>query len=569
MKAGSDQSTDGNTNTIFAEPPSAGQIVWADSNPDFKYGGRRQVHLAHHLLPGKIPTPEPGSLKAVKEWNVTGVEGDPAGTPGTLTFNADVKDWNTSYEYPAGTDVTVTEAGDGTAPNVEGYKCTLDTAATTYQVGDGQASTTPPTVTITSDTTVTVTITNTANCEEITPEPGSLKAVKEWNVTGVEGDPAGTPGTLTFNADVKDWNTSYEYPAGTDVTVTEAGDGTAPNVEGYKCTLDTAATTYQVGDGQASTTPPTVTITSDTTVTVTITNTANCEEITPEPGSLKAVKEWNVTGVEGDPAGTPGTLTFNADVKDWNTSYEYPAGTDVTVTEAGDGTAPNVEGYKCTLDTAATTYQVGDDQASTTPPTVTITSDTTVTVTITNTANCTKIPPPPATTTLTVTKAWVGVPAEYTLTAADAGALTVTVDGVATGQAWNATQAGLKVGDKFTVTEGPVSAPELDGYTCEISGSPAYSVNGGAFVSPAPTVPLAPSPNTVVVQNTVTCTADEVVGGIEEGGETPEETPDGGTVGGTEDDLAATGANLGPAGLGLLLILSGAALLGGRRFATR
>ena len=94
-------------------------------------------------------------------------------------------------------------------------------------------------------------------------------------------------------------------------------------------------------------------------------------------------------------------------------------------------------------------------------------------------------------------------------------------------------------------------------------------MNGAAFVSPAPTAPLAPTANTVVVQNTVTCTADDVVGGIEEGGETPEETPGGGAVGGAEDELAATGANTGPAGLGLLLILAGAALLGGRRFATR
>ncbi len=513
----------------------------------------------------------PGTLKAVKAWTVTGVEGDPAGTPGTLTFNGDKKKWDTVYEYPTGDTVAVAEAGDGVAPKVEGYKCVLDTGATTYQVGDGQASTTPPTVTIASDTLITVTITNTVNCEEITP-PGTLKAVKAWTVTGVEGDPAGTPGTLTFNGDKKKWDTVYEYPTGDTVAVAEAGDGVAPKVEGYKCVLDTGATTYQVGDGQASTTPPTVTIASDTLITVTITNTVNCEEITP-PGTLKAVKAWTVTGVEGDPAGTPGTLTFNGDKKKWDTVYEYPTGDTVAVAEAGDGVAPKVEGYKCVLDTGATTYQVGDGQASTTPPTVTIASDTLITVTITNTVNCEEITPP--STTLTVTKDWayVGAPAGYTLSAADAGSLTVTVNGVATGQSWNANQPNLTVGDTALVTEAPVGAvrqPGDDTYTCEVTGSPEYAVNGGAFTTTAAGFPLAPTANSVVVRNTVTC---EVVEGIEEGGETPEktpeETPDNGAVGGSEQELAETGANVGPAGLGLLLIVSGAALLGGRRFAIR
>ena len=130
--------------------------------------------------------------------------------------------------------------------------------------------------------------------------------------------------------------------------------------------------------------------------------------------------------------------------------------------EAGNGTPPTATGYKCTIDTAATTYTVGET-TSTTPPTVTVKANTTVKVTVTNKATCTKdIPPPPATTTLTVTKVWayVGTPAGYpTLGASNAGALNVTVGGTATGQAWGATKADLKVGDKATVSEGPVPAP--------------------------------------------------------------------------------------------------------------
>ncbi len=133
-----------------------------------------------------------------------------------------------------------------------------------------------------------------------------------------------------------------------------------------------------------------------------------------------------------------------------------------TVKEAGNGTPPTATGYKCTIDTAATTYTVGET-TNTTPPTVTVKANTTVKVTVTNKANCTKdIPPPPATTTLTVTKVWayVGTPAGYpTLGASNAGALNVTVGGTATGQAWGATKADLKVGDKAAVSEGPVPAP--------------------------------------------------------------------------------------------------------------
>ncbi len=40
-------------------------------------------------------------------------------------------------------------------------------------------------------------------------------------------------------------------------------------------------------------------------------------------------------------------------------------------------------------------------------------------------------------------------------------------------------------------------------------------------------------------------------------------------VAGSEDELAATGSNTGPAGLGLLLILSGAAFVTARRLALK
>jgi hypothetical protein len=53
-------------------------------------------------------------------------------------------------------------------------------------------------------------------------------------------------------------------------------------------------------------------------------------------------------------------------------------------------------------------------------------------------------------------------------------------------------------------------------------------------------------------------------------GELEDETTDDGVVSGTEDaQLAHTGADTGPAGLGVLLVLAGAVLVGARRFAIR
>lgn len=354
--------------------------------------------------------------------------------------------------------------------------------------------------------------------------------------------------------------------------------------EGFRCSI-TGAPTYSINEGTPGTesTPFPLEKTSNTVV---VTNKVTCTKTITEPakGSVEAVKQWTVTGLDpktadGFTAGTPGTLTFNEVVKPWtNNTTTYDAGTDVTVKEAGNGTPPTATGYTCTIDTAATTYTVGET-TNTAPPTVTVKANTTITVTVTNKANCTKdIPPPPATTTLTVTKVWayVGTPGDYpTLGASNAGALAVTVGGTPTGQAWGATKSDLKVGDKATVSEGPVPAPPTyTGFTCSVTGSPEYAVNGGGFTTTAASFPLAPASNTVTVRNTVTCKAeDSSVGGTEDN-DTPttddsDSADDEQVVAGSEDELAATGANVGPAGLGFLLILSGAAFITARRLALK
>jgi hypothetical protein len=420
--------------------------------------------------------------------------------------------------------------------------------------------------------------------DSVTPSEGSIKAVKNWTVNGPEEYSDGKPGDLLLNNEVKDWNTSYAFPADTEVTVVEDTNSTPPSATGWTCTVDESATTYQVGTDEPSPTPPTVTITSETFVTVTVTNTADCSQTITQPaeGAVEAVKDWKVTGLDpktapGFTPGTPGTLTFDGVEKPWeNNTTAYDVDAKVEVKEAGNGTPPTANGYKCTIDDAATTYTVAGT-TSTTPPTVTVKANTTVGVTVTNTANCTKdIPPPPATTTLTVTKVWayVGTPTGYpTLGASNAGALTVAVDGTPTGQAWGATKSDLKVGDRATVSEGPVPAPPtFEGYTCSIVGSPEYAVNGGDFTTTVASFPLAPTSNTVSVRNTVTCKAEEsAVGGTEDDDSEVDNESDTAddeqAVAGSEDELAATGANAVPAGLGLLLILSGAAFITARRLA--
>jgi hypothetical protein len=419
-----------------------------------------------------------------------------------------------------------------------------------------------------------------------TPPNGSIKAIKKWTVTGPAQYADGKPGDLLLNDEVRDWDTSYTYAADTQVRVAEDTNGKPPTAAGWTCTVDDDATTYQVGSDEPRTTPPLVTITSGVEVLVSVTNVADCTEVVTEPaqGSVQAVKQWTVTGLDpktapGFAEGTPGTLTFNDLERSWTTNTtSYDVNTMVEVKEAGNGTAPTARGYKCTIDTAATTYTVGQT-TDTTPPTVTVTANTTVTVTVTNKANCTQdITEPPAATTLTVTKVWayVGTPDGYpALGASNAGSLNVTVGGTPTGQAWGATKSDLKVGDTATVSEGQVPAPAtyID-YTCSITGSPEYAVNGADFTTAAASFPLAATANTVTVRNTVTCKAEQsAVGGTEDTvaptADDSDSADDEKAVAGSEDELAATGANAGPAGLGLLLILSGVAFITVRRMALK
>lgn len=119
--------------------------------------------------------------------------------------------------------------------------------------------------------------------------------------------------------------------------------------------------------------------------------------------------------------------------------------------------------------------------------------------------------PLPEKTDLTVTKVWAGdAPEEFltSLTSAAAGGLSVTVDGepiLEPAPEWGSPIEDLPVGVKAEVSEGAVpQLPGLKGYRCEVTGSPAYSVNGGAFEDSA-SFTLRPTSNTVQVRNTVTC----------------------------------------------------------------
>ena len=105
--------------------------------------------------------------------------------------------------------------------------------------------------------------------------PGSLKAVKQWTYSPAEVEglvtSAPRPGTLTFTADddvrTPAWGASETYAEGTDVTVTEdLAKAKPPVVPGWDCTVTTSGQypTFTDGDGQQSTTAPTVKIKGDT-----------------------------------------------------------------------------------------------------------------------------------------------------------------------------------------------------------------------------------------------------------------------------------------------------------------
>jgi hypothetical protein len=107
------------------------------------------------------------------------------------------------------------------------------------------------------------------------------------------------------------------------------------------------------------------------------------------------------------------------------------------------------------------------------------------------------------------------------------------------GVIWTVTPENQTGPGTYTVTAAPAQ-----GYTFPAGAQPTWTV----IVDP---------------QQTEGCDA---VGGTEDNDTDQNEDSD---VAGSEDELAATGANFGPAGLGLLLILSGAAFVTARRLALR
>ncbi len=245
---------------------------------------------------------------------------------------------------------------------------------------------------------------------------------------------------------------------------------------------------------------------------------------------------------------------------------DLPVGAPAVVSETKP-TVPTFAGFTCTLGDPSYIVNGGTASASA----VFELQASANTVTVVNPLACTAIViPPPPTTSITVTKSWVyaGAPNGYSATAP--GALAVTVGGTATGQAWGATTSGHLVGATATVTEGAATVPQPAGYTCT-ADAPSYVVNGGTATTTVPSFALITAPNTVIVTNTVRCAALAVVDDTEDEAvvdseqDVDEETTEETAVAGSEDELAATGGSTSAALLGALLVLSGAALIAGRR----
>jgi LPXTG-motif cell wall-anchored protein len=357
------------------------------------------------------------------------------------------------------------------------------------------------------------------------------------------------------------------------VTVSEGTVPVPPQPEGYTCSI-IGEPMYSVNGAEFTTvTPDFALLTEPNTVVV-----RNAVDCTPIPTtSLKVIKVWTYVDV---PANYPELTTADAGTlavtvggtgtgQAWGqTVTDLDIGAAAVVTEGTVPTPPQVNNYVCSI-LGSPTYAV-NGAAPTSQASFDLLA-TANTVVVTNTVTCSRTTPP--STTLQVTKEWVygtGVPAGYPqLTSGNAGVLTVTVAGQATGQGWNAVQAGLPINGAASVLEATVPAvPQVDGYTCSVVGAPAYAVNGGALGSTAEFT-LLPTANAVVVRNVVDCTlVVEPIEPIEpvvvpdedepvEPVVVPEEKPD------SNATLPRTGAD-GAASIALLatsLLLVGAAVM--------
>jgi hypothetical protein len=407
------------------------------------------------------------------------------------------------------------------------------------------------------------------------PDLTTLEIVKEWDVP--EGYP--TPGiefrgslTVTVDGDeitepTPTWSTPIQQlPVKSTATVEEKGVPTPPQIEGFQCVTD-GPPQYRINSSKEWVTGPVEFPLLDLEGgnTVTVLNTVTCAKAAQPITSLQVIKRW--TGVpagNADPA--PGALSVEVNEtstdQTWNDVKKgLPVGAEAVVSETKP-TLPTFTGYTCSLSDPS--YIVNGAEASNTAVFDLQASDNKVTVV--NALDCTALIIPPPTASLTVTKAWLYVGVTPPATNPTPGALTVTVGGAATGQAWGATTSGHAIGANATVTEGFVTPPQLAGYTCTLA--PSYVVNGGPATSTAPSFALV-ALNTVTVTNTVTCDSLPVVDDVEDEvvieDVSDEDTTEESAVAGSEDELAATGGSTSAALLGALLVLSGAALIGARR----
>ena len=294
-------------------------------------GGGVVPNISHRFVCYRLVTPPPpGSLTLFK--TLLAPAWVPLATPPT-TYTAIVNcnDGNSAHQ-----NVTVTfdsGGGEGT-PILTGIPTgTLCTVAentsglppgTVVSYEPPEAATTG--VTITSNTAVEVNITN--DFSHTQTDPGSLALEK----TVVNPDGVTLPTNFTAGVDCDD---------GTSATVTfpnTGGPGTPSPLTpalGATCNIEEVpvptgwTVTYSVDGGAASSTPPTVTITSSTTITVNITNTAP-----PTTTTSTTVAPTTTTSTTVAP-----TTTTTSSISPTSSTAAPASTTSITALTGGSGSA--------------------------------------------------------------------------------------------------------------------------------------------------------------------------------------------------------------------------------------
>ena len=442
---------------------------------------------------------------AASQFILTGLSGATAGTPQSLTVEAEDQFGNEATGYTGTVAFTSTDPRAGLPAN---YTFTIaDGGLHTFTNGVILKTSGPQTVTVTD--TGSPSVTETSSSVAITQA-----AASHFVLTGLAGATAGTPQSLTVEAEDQFGNEATGYTGTVEFTSTDPQAGLPAE---YTFTvLDDGQHTFANGVTLKTAGPQTVTVTD--TGASSVTGTSSSVTVNPAVAS-----HFVLTGLAGATAGTAQSLTVEAEDAFGNEATGYTGEVHFTSTDLQAGLPPD---YAFTnLDGGLHTFTNGITLKTSGPQTVTATD--TGSPSVTGTSSSVTVTPAAASQFVFVglTGAKAGSSQNLTIEAEDpfgnlATGYTGTIHFTSTdGQAVLPSDSGLTDGTgTFNVTletAGPQTVTATDTVTPSITGtSPAV------IITPAAMSGFLVTMTTPVIAGTaqsVTVKADDAFGNVVSG----------------------------------------------------